>query len=154
MTEPTPMTSSEARTLPTRFGPIPIDPERTISFRYGVYGFGGHTRFVLADVPERDVPFRLLQSADDPDVGFLVLPVDIDEGPIARDDLDRACAEVGIERTGLVALAIVTLRAELGEARGTANLKAPILIDASRRQGCQYVLDDGYALQVPLPVAS
>lgn len=154
MTEATSVPGDENGALPTRFGPIRIDPERAIHFRYGLFGFGTCRHFVLADVPGREVPFKLLQSADDPEVGFLVLPMDPERGPIASDDLERACVDLGIDPSAVVALSIVTLRAEPGQTRGTVNLKAPILIDSRRREGCQYVLDDGYQLQASLPMAS
>jgi len=157
MTNPTPATGTaeEAGSLVTRFGAIRIDPERIITFRFGVFGFGSQTRFVLAEVPEREVPFKLLQSVDDAEVGFLVLPIDVGQGPISRNDLERACADLGIDLQALVALAIVTLRADSDAGPGTINLKAPVLIDSERRLGCQYVLaDEGYDLKVPLAVAA
>ena len=159
MTQPMPATGpapapSGATALATRFGPIPIRPERVITFPHGLFGYGGQTQFLLADVPERDVPFKVLQSADDPEVGFLVVPIEAEDGPIARADLERACHDLGFAMDRLIVLAIVTLRAEPGAARGTLNLKAPVLIDSGRLQGCQYVLADGrYALQVPLPIS-
>lgn len=155
MTQPMPATEThEAGTLATRFGPISVQPERVITFRYGVFGFGEHTRFLVTDVPGRDVPFKVLQSADDPEVGFLVVPLDADDGPIARTDLDRACQDLGFAREGLVVLGIVTLRAEPGTARGSVNLKAPVLIDSNGLQGFQYVLaGEDYDLQSPLSLS-
>lgn len=155
MTQPLPAAEPfEASTLGTRFGPISIQPERVITFRYGVFGFAEHTRFVLTDVPARNVPFKVLHSVGEPEVGFLVLPLDPSDGPIEPHDLDLACQHLGFSRDGLVVLGIVTLRAAPGIAPGHINLKAPVLIDSARMTGCQYVLaDERYDLQHPLPIS-
>lgn len=144
----------QAGTLDSWFGPIAVQAERTITFRHGLFGFGNHTRFVLEEVPGREVPFKVLQSADDAEVGFLVVPIDAGGGPIAPADLEQACADLGYDRNSVIVLGIVTLRADPGAKRASVNLKAPVLIDTRRLLGCQYVLaDEGYALQQPLPMA-
>lgn len=143
------------REIQTRFGPIAVDPARTVTIARGLLGFPGRVRFALAAVPERDVPFKLLQALDDPELGFLVLPLDHESGPIARADLAQAARGLGFESQALAAIAIVSLRAESGGIRCTANLKAPVLIDTARRLGAQYVLaSDAYQLRHPLPLGS
>lgn len=138
--------------IQTRFGPIAFDPARTVTIARGLLGFPGRVRFVLAEVPERDVPFKLLQALDDPELGFLVLPLERERGPIARADLAQAARGLGFDWEALAVVAIVSLRAEAGGVRCTANLKAPLLIDTGRRLGCQYVLaSDTYELRHPLP---
>lgn len=139
-----------ATPMPTRFGPVAVEPERVISIPHGLFGFTGRTRFVIAELPERDVPFKLLQSIDDPDLGFLVLPLTGD-APVRRQDLESAARRAGIASEALVGLAIVTLRAAPGEVRCTINLKAPILIDSERRVGMQHVLQaERYAVRHPV----
>lgn len=148
---PVASTGSERKgALLTRFGPITVDPARMIRIPHGLFGFGHRTRFVLADLPERDVPFKLLQSVDDPALGFLVLPLIGDE-PVRRRDLEVAARQSGIAPEALIGLAIVTLRATPGDIRCTVNLKAPILIDGERRLGTQHVLArDDYDVRHPL----
>jgi flagellar assembly factor FliW len=139
------------RTLGTRFGPVRIEAGREIAFPVGLLGFPGHKRYVLSGLPDRPGAFKLLQAADDPDLGFLVLPLERERGPIARDDLDAACAPLAIAGAALAALGIVTLRPESAGVIATINLKAPLLIDTVRRRGWQVVLpSDGYDLRHPL----
>jgi flagellar assembly factor FliW len=139
------------RTLGTRFGPVRVDGEREIAFPVGLLGFPRHKRYVLSGLPDRPGPFKLLQAADDPDLGFLVLPLEREDGPIAEGDLGAACAQLAIEGEALAVLGVVTLRPESAGVVTTVNLKAPLLIDTVRRRGWQVVLpSDGYDLRHPL----
>lgn len=156
MSQPAPVaaTSDPASAGPvieTRYGLLPLDPERQVDLNPGLVGFAGATRFQLADVPERDVPFKLLQSVEIGDLGVLVLPLDAANGPIARAELENACRTRGFAFEHVVVLGVVTLRAEPGTLHCTVNLRAPILIDSERRAGCQHVLqDESYDLRHPL----
>ena len=141
-------------TLVTRFGEVPLSDDRLIEFPAGLLGFADCRRYVLADLPGREAAFRLLQSVDEPELAFLVLPLDLSEGPIGRSDLEQVCSELGLEWRSLVALAIVTLRQEGGEVQVSVNLKAPLLVDSRRQCGRQHVFaGDTYPLRHDLPRA-
>ncbi len=153
-TDPAPEQTTAAlpATVDTRFGSFAVDPERVITFAPGPLGFADRKRFVLADLPEPGVPFKLLQCLDDPELAFVVLPLDPREGPISASDLEAACQAEAIARDALAVLGIVTVRAEDDGVHFTVNLRAPILIDTARRTACQHVMaDDQYALRHPLP---
>lgn len=138
--------------LVTRFGALALDPERIIMFPHGLLGFAGQHRYILADIPGADAVFKLLQSLDDPELSFVVLPLDASDGPIASADLMAARRALAIEETALAVLAIVTLRAEHERLDFTVNLRAPLLVDTLRRLGYQHVLpNDAYPLRHPLP---
>lgn len=146
--------AAEAPPLVTRFGAIALDPEHIIVFPHGLLGFAGQHRYVLTDIPGADALFRLLQSLDDPDLSFVVLPLDASDGPIAIADLVSARKALAIEEAALAVLAIVTLRAEHERVDFTVNLRAPLLVDTGRRLGYQHVLpNDAYPLRHPLPRA-
>ncbi len=142
--------------LATRFGEVELDGDRLITFPHGLLGFADCRRYALTDLPGREVAFKLLQSIDQPELAFLVLPLELAGGPISRDDLGQACEELGIEWPSLVALAIVTVRQEEGgEVHFSVNLKAPLLIDSARQVGHQHVfLAEGYPLRHDLPRAA
>jgi flagellar assembly factor FliW len=138
----------------TRFGAIAPDPARIIVFPRGLLGFAAQHHYVLAEIPGAVTTFKLLQSIDDPDLGFVVLPLDAGDGPIARADLMAAARALAIEEAALAALAVVTLRAGAEQVDFTVNLRAPLLVDAGRRLGFQHVLpSDAYPLRHPLPRA-
>jgi flagellar assembly factor FliW len=85
-------------------------------------------------------------------LAFVVLPLDRQGGPIATADLVAACDTLAFDWEVSVVLAIVTLRPEAGRVDFTANLRAPLVIDTTRRLGCQHVLvDEAYPLRHPLP---
>lgn len=149
---PSPMPAvAEAPPIATRFGPLAQDPERIIVFRHGLLGFADQHRYALTDIPGADAVFKLLQSIDDPELSFVVLPLDASDGPIASADLVAARRALAIEEAALAVLTVVTLRAEHERVDFTVNLRAPLLIDTVRRLGSQYVLpDDTYPLRHPL----
>jgi flagellar assembly factor FliW len=151
--------SSEAGALPqsvsTRFGAVELDQERIVTFSAGPLGFADRCRFILADGPDPRGAFELLQCLDDPELAFLVLPLEPDAGPISADDLRAACQTRGLDWASLAVLGIVTVRIEPEGARFTVNLKAPLLIDTRRHSGCQHVLaSDRYRIREPLPLSS
>lgn len=151
--------SSDATTAPmsitTRFGAVELDPERIVTFPTGPLGFADRCRFILADGPDPRGAFKLLQCLDDPELGFLVLPLDPGAGPISSDDLHVACRTRGLDWAALAVLAIVTVRPEAEGVRFSVNLKAPLLIDTRRRSGYQHVLaSDRYQIREPLPLGS
>lgn len=145
---------AEAPPIVTRFGALARDPERIIVFPRGVLGFADRHRYMLAEIPGTDALFKRLQSIDDGELGFIVLPLDPSEGPIASPDLAAARKALAIEETALAVLAIVTLRPDPERVDFTVNLRAPLLLDTGRRLGYQHVLaNDAYPLRHPLPRA-
>ena len=145
--------AAEAPPLAARFGAAQ-DPERIIVFPHGLLGFAGQHRYLLADIPGADAPFKLLQAADDPELRFIVLPLDAEDGPIAGPDLVAARRALAIGDAALAVLAIVTLRSVAERVDFTVNLRAPLLVDTGRRLGYQHVLpNDAYPLRHPLPRA-
>ncbi|HEX5794256.1 MAG TPA: flagellar assembly protein FliW [Geminicoccaceae bacterium] len=140
--------------IPTRFGELAVSPERLIAFPSGVLGFAECQRYALADLPDPQVVFKLLQSIDAPELAFLVLPLDPAAGPIGRSDLERACRELGFDWHTLVVLGIVTIRSDPEGVRFSINLKAPLLIDSRRQVGRQHVFaSEVYPLRHDLPRA-
>jgi flagellar assembly factor FliW len=140
--------------LATRFGEVRLAADRLITFPAGLLGFADCRRYALAELPGRQVAFKLLQSVDEPELAFLVLPLDLDQGPIGRGDLEQACDELGLEWRTLVALALVTLRQDEAGVHFSINLKAPLLIDSRHQLGRQHVFaGDAYPLRHDLPRA-
>ena len=65
------MAREEKRLILTRVGEREISEDTIISFPKGLIGFEEHREFVLLPVGDES-PFLLLQSLDDPRLGFLV----------------------------------------------------------------------------------
>ena len=104
-------------------------------------GFGEFHSYGLADLGDPRFPqFKVLQSLDDDQLAFLVLPLDPSTGFLDRADLDAACNTLSIAIDDLVVLLVITTRKTSEGPSVSANLRAPLLIDAVSRVGIQYVL--------------
>ena len=116
----------------TRFGHLIADEEALLTFPEGLPGFADARRFVPVPHGE-DSPFVWLQSAERPELAFLVLsPAGAFPDyapPLPADTAPDAAVWV-----------VVTVPP--GDARAmTANLLGPLVIDGRTRHGRQIVLD-------------
>ena len=151
---PAPPPAAAPSSIETRFGTLMLDPARLITLPGGLLGFADCRRFALADLPEAQGPFKLLQSVDEPELAFLVLPIDPDANLYAHSDLRVACETFAIDWQALAVLALVTVRPEPQRVHFSINLKAPLLIDTDRQTGRQHVFaGEAYPLRYDLPHA-
>lgn len=140
--------------ISTRFGVVTVHPDRLITLPDGLLGFADCQRFALADLPDPQGVFKLLQSVDEPELAFLVLPIDQIAGPLERSDLEHACRVLGFDWPALAVLALVTVRPDPEGVHFSINLKAPLLIDTGRQVGRQHVFaGEAYPLRYDLPRA-
>jgi flagellar assembly factor FliW len=124
----------------TRFGKIRIKESELIGMRGHILGFEHHKRFVLLTI-EDNPPFLWLQSVDDPAIAFVVIDPRIVKPGYAPAISEGDLVLLDIQRTEEIALlAIVTVRSS--PIRATANLRAPILINAEKRSATQTIFDD------------
>lgn len=140
--------------LQTRFGPVPLDPDRQIRFRGGLPGFPTIEWFQLDPIPGIESELLILQAVEAPGIGFITLPLP-EENPVLRqDDLAEVSKMLDIAPGELMILATVTLaRGHYGMEK-FLNLRAPLFIDARRKLGAQVVLADAdyplrYRLELP-----
>jgi flagellar assembly factor FliW len=152
--QPVPTSPAEPASISTRFGAVTLHPERLITLPAGLLGFADCQRFALADLPDPQGVFKLLQSVDEPELAFLVLPIDPIAGPLERSDLESACQVLGFDWPALAVLGLVTIRPDPEGVHFSINLKAPLLIDTGRQVGRQHVFaGEGYPLRYDLPRA-
>ncbi|MGP3561706.1 flagellar assembly protein FliW [Geobacillus sp. BK01] len=114
-----------------------IREDEIIRFPHGLPGFAEEKRFVL--LPLADTPFVILQSVDTPALGFVLIEP-FSYFPAYEIELDEATLEqLGIESERDVALyAILTVADPFDNT--TANLQAPVVINARKRIGKQVIL--------------
>lgn len=123
----------------TRFGAIEVSSEEIYIFPDGPLGFPECTRFTFID-EEHTVPFRMLQSLDNPALAFVIVDPQAVRPDytfqVSKDDLAQVKAT---DPAGLSVYAIVTMAKELKDV--TVNLQGPLVVNAEKRLGHQFVLN-------------
>lgn len=149
LSEVTPAEGSAVEVVQTRFGEVRIDVSKAVYFPKGLLGMPDRPHFVLANFPGEKMPqFKLLQSLDELALSFITLPLDLANPIIEEADALRACADLEIVPQDLALLLVVSVHRSPNAVRITANARAPIMIDAARRAGVQYVFQhDKYKVQ-------
>jgi flagellar assembly factor FliW len=125
------------------FGEIELEEDKILSFDQGILGFVDCKKYAIIydnDSGERpDITW--LQSLEEPAIAipvvspFLIQP---DYNPTVEDALLSSLGEVTPEN--LVVLVSVTVPSDI--TRISANLRAPFVINADTKKGCQVIVDD------------
>lgn len=123
------------------FGEIDIDEKIMLNFDNGLYGFEDNKRFIIIDNPDKEVPFKWLQSIDNPDLTFVIV------NPfIFKPDYDFNLSQSVIDKLNIedekeiVVYTIVVIPEDINKM--TANLAAPLIINANKLLGKQIIIDD------------
>lgn len=131
------------------FGVVSYNEEDVLHFEEGIPGFEGLKSFILLSI-EEFTPFKWLQSLDDTDIAFVI----VDPKAIIKDykiELDEETVKaLDIKDLNhILVFAIVVIPDEIEKM--TANLKAPIIINAENNKGMQILLDnDEYMIKHPI----
>lgn len=136
-------------TIKSRFGEITVDTSKAIIFARGMLGIPDKHNFVLATFPNPKMQqFMLLQSLDDTSLSFITLPLDLKNNIISDSDISAACRDLQISEANAAILLIVNVHRGLDQVKLSVNARAPLLIDATRKVGAQYVFQhDNYKVQ-------
>ncbi|MCL5269583.1 MAG: flagellar assembly protein FliW [bacterium] len=135
----------------TRFGEIEYPEEVVIDFPEGVLGFPADTRYILLEHDAAGSPFKWLQSLDNPELAFIVVDPNVADSHYRFDlDVDTARLIGTADAGNCAAICIVNVPRD-APIRMTANLKAPLVINADSRVGRQVVLGtQAYAINTPI----
>jgi flagellar assembly factor FliW len=144
--------ADEPTLIETRFGTVEIGPDNVVRVAGGLLGFEGHRDFALVNLPDaRLQQFKMLQSLEDPELSFVVVPLGLSTGTIAAADLDEMFESAAIPRDRALVLLIVTVRRVDSAVEMTANLRAPLVVDTDSRRARQCVLGNGsYSIRHPI----
>ena len=124
------------------FGEIELDENKILYFDQGILGFEDSKRYtIIYDNEDNERPdITWLQSIDEPGLAipvispFLIKP---DFNPTVEDEL-LPLGEITPEN--LVVLVSVTVPGDVSKI--SANLRAPFVINADTKKGCQVIVDD------------
>ncbi|AKU26378.1 flagellar assembly protein FliW [Geobacillus sp. LC300] len=120
-------------------GTVAVKGEDIIRFPHGLPGFADEKRFVL--LPLADTLFVILQSVETPALGFVLIEP-FSYFPTYEFELDEATVEqLDIESERDVAVYVILTVADPFD-NTTANLQAPVVINARKRIGKQVILSN------------
>src|SRR5215218_1770754 len=142
------MTSSPTATLPApapegaaAVRPAP-SPVQVLTFAEPLLGFPGHRDYVLVPADAGGHVFWL-QSVAPAGPRFLAVPAAGFFPDYAPSLPAAACVELGLEDPRLAQLMCLVTVPEGDVAAATANLRAPVVVNAATSQARQVVLPDG-----------
>lgn len=138
--------------IETRYGTYEVERDKIVSIPKGLIGFAELRDYAILNLPHEGTErFKLLQSVDDPGIGFYVVPVGLENSGYEPEDIARAAGQFEIVLEHLAILLIVTARKTADALELTANLRAPVLVDTEHRVAHQHVMsDDKYPLRQKL----
>jgi len=135
--------------IKNQLGEFEFSADQSLMFENGLVGFQDVKQFGLGNLPYDNMEqFKLLQSLEVPELSFIVLPMGAEGSALEDSDVEELMSTFGISKENLALLFIVTIR-NMGESiKMTMNLRAPIILDMSRRTGRQFILpNQKYSVQ-------
>lgn len=130
-------------------GKITYDENEIIKFEKTILGFDKSKRFILKDVNENDF-FKILQSVDEPEVGFIVIsPFEVENNYEINLNNEVINTLKIKEANNVLLYSLVTLSSKIEDI--TVNLKAPIVININNKKAQQFIIDkEKYKIKHPL----
>jgi flagellar assembly factor FliW len=135
-------------TVNSRFGEIKINQKNIINFSSGLLGMQTKQNFCLSDFPNpKYSTFKILQSSDDSELAFIVLPVASKNNKFNfynDNDIKECSQNLGIEASNMAILLITSVHpsVEATSVYVSVNLRAPLILDIKNQTGVQYVLSN------------
>ena len=125
----------------THFGIIDVNEEELIDFPEGLPGFENVKKYALIGHDAGGSPFFWLQSADNPELCFVVTDPFLvyDNYGVDVSDDDVKFLQI-TDANKVITLAITVIPEDVKKTR--VNLKAPILINTGKKLGKQVIQKD------------
>ncbi|MCL7746736.1 flagellar assembly protein FliW [Halalkalibacter alkaliphilus] len=127
--------------LETKYqGQIDVNEKRFILFDKGIPAFENETSFVLLPF-EEGTPFFVLQSTKTPEVAFILIsPFDFVPGyQVKLPDSTLEVLEID-KAEDVATFVMLTVKEPFNDT--TANLQAPVIINANKQKGKQLLMSD------------
>jgi len=126
------------------FGEIDLDENKIITFEDGLIGFEDCKRYTILynnEEEEGNNTISWLQSLDMPELSLPVIsPLSImaDYNPIVEDEVLVPLGELTEDNVVI----LLTLSVPSDITKMSANLKAPLVINAETKKGCQIIAEN------------
>lgn len=133
-----------------RFGNLQINPDELFLFPQGLIGMESLRQWALLPDPENPA-VAWLQSASRGDRSLAVISprAFFDDYRVHITRRELACLNL---QAGSEVYVLTTISGHVG--RLTTNLRSPLLLNLSRRLGCQVITADDQPIQRPVPLAT
>lgn len=122
-------------------GEIEIADEEMINFTQGPPAFEEYTKFFIIDPEEENYPFKLLQSAEEESLGFILTDPFIFKPDYDFELNEETLQELQIEDASDIVVYVILVIPDKVEDI-SANMAAPVIINAKKRLARQVILDD------------
>lgn len=124
------------------FGEVDIDESKIVEFQNGIFGFENLKQYVvLYDNAENKSPFAWLQAIDDKDICLPMVNPMVWYPEYTPDVDDALIATLGeTDSLALEVYSVVVIPEDIKKM--TTNLRAPILLNQTTKQGIQVIVND------------
>lgn len=125
------------------FGEIDLTEEKILTFENGIMGFEHLTKYTILFDTEKGEEGDIMwfQSVEEPSIALPVinpLIVKPDYNPQVNEEILQTLGDLNQENLCI----LLTLTVPNDLTKLTANLKAPLIINADTRKGCQVVVEN------------
>ena len=125
------------------FGEVNLDEDKVLTFDDGIIGFEDCKRYTILYHNEEggNNTISWLQSLDVPELALPVIsPLSVlaDYNPIVEDEVLTPLGELTEENI----IILLTLSVPSDITKMSANLKAPLIINADTKKGCQIIAEN------------
>lgn len=125
------------------FGEVNLDEDKVLTFEDGLIGFEDCKRYTILYNNEEggNNTISWLQSLDAPELALPVIsPLTVlgDYNPIVEDEVLTPLGELTEENI----IILLTLSVPSDITKMSANLKAPLIINADTKKGCQIIAEN------------
>lgn len=127
------------------YGEVEFNEQNIITFEQGIPGFADLHKFAV--IPVEDLIFSYMQSVEDENICFVVVPPTFVDPKYDINISDETVKSLKIENPeDIYVYSIVTIPDNINEM--TVNLRAPILLNTKNNKAVQEVLeDDRYSIR-------
>ena len=121
-------------------GEVEVAEDKIINFVQGPLAFEDYKKFFIIDSEENDFPFKLLQSAEEESLGFILIDPFTFKPDYDIELNEDVLQELEIEKPEDILVFVFLVIPDKVEDI-SANLVAPIIINAEKRLAKQVILD-------------
>jgi flagellar assembly factor FliW len=142
----------KTRVICNQFGALEVDENKSIFMPMGMIGIPNTNNLAMLSCPIEALSHCcILQSLQDDNISFIVLPLNIQSNPwINYEELTEVIIALGITLENAIVCLVLS---KASKDIMTANARAPVFLDVKHQVGAQFVMPNSeLSTHMPLPV--